>query len=170
MATLLAAPILTFPDARLRQVAAEITQKQGLEKLRDCLIATMQSGVGGVGIAAPQIGQLVRMVVVDCRGARHPCAHHGLLCMVNPRIVTASGHKLGREGCLSVPDLVATVSRNKNISVCYQDVVLNTYQIESSGFEARVMQHEIDHLQGVLLIDRVTNVRDIVRRMAQHTA
>ncbi|MDX8408686.1 MAG: peptide deformylase [Mariprofundales bacterium] len=158
-------PVLTIPDQRLRCRSAEIVDGTGLATLRDALVATMQAGVGGVGIAAPQIGHLVRMVVVDCGLARHPCANHGRLCMINPKIVRASGHKPGREGCLSVPEWVATVVRNVNIIVDYQDINLDAHVLDAKGFEARVLQHEIDHLDGILFIDRVASARDMVRRM-----
>ncbi len=160
------APIITLPDPRLRRRAAEVETRDGLDELLDTLTETMRHGPGGVGIAAPQIGVAQRVVVIDCRLARHPCRNHGLLRMINPRIVQASGEKPGREGCLSVPEWVATVRRATEIRVCYQDADLAHHTLESTGFEARVIQHEIDHLDGILFIDRVTSTRDMVRRMA----
>jgi len=160
-------PILTLPDERLRCPSAEIVDGAGEElvALRDALVSTMLAGAGGVGIAAPQVGRLLRMVVVDCSLARHSCANHGRLCMINPKIVRASGSKPGREGCLSVPEWVATVVRSVNITVNYQDIHLDSHTLDAKNFEARVIQHEIDHLDGKLFIDRVTSARDMVRRM-----
>jgi len=160
------ASILTLPDLRLRQPSATIATPTDINPLCQTLTATMMKGPGGVGIAAPQIGVLQRAIVVDCRQARHHCSNHGLLWMINPYIIEYYGDKLGREGCLSVPDWVATVRRATKISLKYQDSTLQWHQLEATGFEARVIQHEIDHLDGILFIDRVTSTRDMVRRMA----
>jgi len=161
--------ILTLPDPRLRETATEITSTHGLDELCYTLTATMIAGAGGVGIAAPQIGILQRAIVIDCRQARHTCANHGLLAMINPQILTRSGNKLGREGCLSVPDWVATVRRASKINLKYQDCSLQWHTCEAVSFEARVIQHEIDHLDGILFIDRITSTHDMVRRMAADT-
>lgn len=117
------------------------------------LIDTMRSFPGCVGIAAPQIGEPVRVAVVDCTG--HPRAEdpNGLLVLVNPRIVQADGAELGREGCLSIPDLTANVRRATAIAVEAGPVAA-----QSVGFEARCIQHELDHLDGVLFLDRVESL------------
>ncbi len=125
----------------------------------------MRSGPGGVGIAAPQLGMPERMVIVDCRLGRRPCRNHGLLRLLNPEIERGEGQVLGREGCLSVPDWVGMVSRASQITVRYQDEHGQRQRLESSGFEARVIQHEVDHLDGILFIDRVVSVHDLTRRM-----
>lgn len=126
----------------------------------------MQSGPGGVGIAAPQIGELQRVILVDCRHSRKPCRNHGFLLLCNPLIVDHSGETLGREGCLSVPDWVGIVPRAKTIRLRYQDAEGNEQMLETSGFEARVIQHELDHLDGILFIDRVVSSHDLVRRIS----
>ena len=132
------------------------------------LEAAMRAGPGGVGIAAPQLGIGQRMIVVDCSLARHPCRHHGLLHMANPHIEERSDEQvLGREGCLSVPDWVGTVSRARSVRVRFCDTTGALHEIESSGFEARVIQHEIDHLDGILFVDRVVSTRELVRRMGR---
>jgi len=158
-------PILTLPDPRLRHPSTEISAVHGLDVLCQTLVATMMAGSGAVGIAAPQIGVLQRVIIIDCRQARHACSNHGQLCMINPHILTHSGNKPGREGCLSVPDWVATVRRATKIRLKYQDCALQWQELEAVGFEARVIQHEIDHLNGILFIDRITSTRDMVRRM-----
>ncbi|MFC1542276.1 peptide deformylase [Pseudomonadota bacterium] len=158
--------ILTQPDHRLREISKTVTQFDvALETLSRDLEALMISGPGGVGIAAPQIGELQRVVIVDCRRSMRPCKNHGLLQMVNPKITDESGNVLGREGCLSVPDWVGVVPRAKNIQVHYLDLKGSSLSLESSGFEARVIQHEIDHLDGVLFTDRVVSTKDLVRRL-----
>jgi len=161
--------ILTLPDGRLRRVSEAVNRFDSeLEQQFSLLDAAMRAGPGGVGIAAPQLGMNRRMVVVDCSLARHSCRNHGLLYMANPRILVSSEEKvLGREGCLSVPDWVGTVRRAKKVRVCYQDPAGLDCQIDASGFEARVIQHEIDHLEGILFIDRVVSTQELVRRMAR---
>jgi len=130
------------------------------------LECAMRAGPGGVGIAAPQLGENRRIVVTDCRLARHPCRNHGLLRLVNPEITACHGDRpLGREGCLSVPDWVGLVPRVRSVCLRYQDESGTTHEIRASGFEARVIQHELDHLDGILFIDRVISTHDLVRRM-----
>ncbi len=158
--------ILTLPDHRLRQQTKKVDVfGDALRSLVDEMTKLMLEGAGGVGIAAPQLGVLQRVVVVDCSLSQRPCRNHGRIFMVNPEIIEKSGNVLGREGCLSVPEWVATVPRAKKIKVHYQDLEGECHILESSAFEARVIQHEIDHLDGILFIDRVLSVRDIVRRM-----
>ncbi len=159
--------IIVLPDARLRQVSQAITTfDQHLVEQFANMETAMRSGPGGVGIAAPQLGDNRRMVVVDCTVARHSCRNHGLLHLVNPGIIEHSDDEiLGREGCLSVPDWVGMVSRARMIHLKYQDMQGKTHEMEASGFEARVIQHEVDHLDGILFIDRVVSTHDLVRRM-----
>jgi peptide deformylase len=158
--------ILTQPDHRLRETSKVVNQfDSALEALSIELEVLMSAGPGGVGIAAPQIGELQRVVIVDCRRSMHPCKNHGLLQMVNPKVIEGSGNVLGREGCLSVPDWVGVVPRAKSVRVRYQNLEGDSCDIESSGFEARVIQHEVDHLDGILFTDRVVSTRDLVRRL-----
>ncbi|MBF0281683.1 MAG: peptide deformylase [Zetaproteobacteria bacterium] len=162
-----AAVILQQPDLRLRQrsVQRRCFDAELIVQVNNLRVVMLQ-GVGGVGIAAPQIGWFERVIVVDCSLANRPCRHHGLLMMVNPRIVDASEKmKLGREGCLSVPDWVGMVERHQMVRVAYEDLMGVSQVIESHHYEARVIQHEIDHLDGVLFTDRVVSTRDLVRRM-----
>ncbi|MDQ6986581.1 MAG: peptide deformylase [Mariprofundaceae bacterium] len=162
-------PILTLPDVRLRQVAASVEVfDSAFQDVFQMLDRAMRSGPGGVGIAAPQLAIARRMLVVDCTLARHACRNHGLLYMANPEIIESSQEKkLGREGCLSVPEWVGTVSRARSIRVRYQDALGTWQELTSSGFEARVIQHEIDHLDGVLFIDQVVSTADLLRRLAK---
>lgn len=158
--------ILEHPDARLRQVCVEVTDfGPDLEARFAQLDAVMRVGPGGVGIAAPQVGWQQRMIVVDCRESLRPCKNNGVMWMSNPVIESAEGKALGREGCLSVPDWVAMVERARLVQVSYDDIHGDRLSLECTGFEARVIQHELDHLDGILFIDRVVSVRDLVRRM-----
>ena len=158
--------ILTHPDDHLRRISDAITVFDAqLNEYFLALEASMRSGHGGVGIAAPQVGDNRRMIVVDCRASMRPCNNHGLLYMSNPVIESASGERLGREGCLSVPDWVGMVPRAADIVVCFDDVDGQPQRMSSTGFEARVIQHEIDHLDGILFIDRIVSSKTLIRRM-----
>ncbi len=126
----------------------------------------MRAGPGGVGIAAPQVGDNRRIIIIDCSNSLRPCKNHGLLYMINPAIKSSAGERLGREGCLSVPDWVGMVPRFAETTVRFEDIFGTAQQITASGFEARVIQHEIDHLDGILFIDRVISGKDLMRRMA----
>ena len=159
--------ILKHPDERLRRKALPVDAfDDDLVHLFKRLEITMRAGPGGVGIAAPQVGENSRLVVVDCSESLRPCKNHGLLYLANPQIENSEGESLGREGCLSVPDWVGMVPRAKTIRLGYDDVHGERQIIEATGFEARVIQHEIDHLDGVLFTDRVISGKGLVRRMS----
>jgi peptide deformylase len=135
------------------------------ERVARDLIDTMRAHPGCVGIAAPQLGDEVRMVVVDVSEHRRATRHHGLLVLVNPVIRLSSGSEIAREGCLSIPDLTANVRRATDVLVEASDAEGATHAIEAEGFEARCLQHEIDHLDGVLFLDRVASLTtDVFRR------
>ena len=102
----------------------------------------------GVGLAAPQVGILRRVCVVDVTED-----HSGLLEMVNPEIIEREGSQTGREGCLSVPGRQAVVTRPMKVKARFQDRNGDTFEIETEGFEARAICHELDHLDGTLYID-----------------
>jgi peptide deformylase len=157
--------VLVHPDGRLKQVAARVEPGETARRVADDLVDTMRGGPRCVGVAAPQIGELVRIVVVDC--STHPKAHshHGLLRLVNPAVVEASGSEIGREGCLSIPEITANVRRATAVVVEATDPDGAPLRIEAEGFEARALQHEIDHLDGVLILDRVASLdTDVFRR------
>lgn len=152
-------PVLRYPDRTLKQVCPP-AQTQEIERIGADLVDTMRSFERCVGIAAPQIGELARVVVVDVRG--HPKAEtdNGLLVLANPRIAAAEGSEVAREGCLSLPDLTANVRRATRIVVEHAGG-----EVECLGFEARCVLHEIDHLDGILFLDRVESlVDDVFRR------
>ncbi len=152
--------VLLYPDRTLKQVAAP-AQADGAGAVARDLVDTMRSFERCVGLAAPQIGELTRVIAVDVRS--HPKAdssNNGLMILANPRIVERHGSEIAREGCLSIPDLTANVRRATRIVVEHADGTL-----ESAGFEARCLQHELDHLDGILFLDRVESlVDDLFRR------
>lgn len=160
-------PVLKHPDAGLRRTSVSVDDfDQELAESIARLSNAMGDGPGAVGIAAPQIGENIRLIIVDASLSLRPCKNHGRLIMINPQIEHAEGETLGREGCLSVPDWVGMVRRAKRIRVSYDDPAGERQQLEAVGFEARVIQHEVDHLDGVLFIDRVVSSRDLIRRLA----
>jgi len=151
--------VLVYPDRLLKQVAAP-AQTEEIEAVGRDLLDTMGSLGHCVGLAAPQLGELVRVVCVDV--SEHPKAEtsNGRLILANPRILEAGGSEVGREGCLSIPDLTANVRRATRIVVEHAGGT-----VESGGFEARCIQHELDHLDGILFLDRVESlVDDVFRR------
>ena len=124
------------------------------------LLDTMRSGPGSVGVAAPQIGVLLRVCVVDVSASRQGKENnHGLLAMVNPEIVRREGSAVMREGCMSVPDYTGDVERATAVTVRFLDESGEPRQIDASGFEAVAIQHEMDHLDGVLFLDRITSLK-----------
>ena len=120
---------------------------------------------GCVGLAAPQIDEAVRIVVVDVTGHRRATVTHGLLALVNPVVAQSRGAEVAREGCLSIPDLTANVRRPAAVVIEATAPGGEPVTVETEGFEARCLLHEIDHLDGVLFLDRVDSLkRDVFRR------
>jgi peptide deformylase len=120
---------------------------------------------GCVGIAAPQTGVLKRIIVVDASRNRKPVDNHGLMVLVNPTIEQADGEDIAREGCLSLPDFTANVKRARAIVCRATGADGKPVLLETAGFEARVILHEIDHLDGLLFLDRVSSLKtDVFRR------
>ena len=165
-------PILTFPDDRLSQPAEPVAEfDDDLQGLVADLIDTMLEGPGAVGIAAPQIGQQKRVVIVDVsvmmqsdRKRKPKSSNNGRMVLVNPEIVQRQGEIAGREGCLSVPDYTGNVVRAESIVVRAFDVDGKATEFRCHGFESRAIQHEIDHLDGILFLDRVISPRELFRR------
>ncbi|MGD8558329.1 MAG: peptide deformylase [Gammaproteobacteria bacterium] len=157
--------VLTVPDPRLKQLSEPVEQFD--DTLRDFisdLEQTMRASPGGVGIAAPQVAHFKRIVIVDV-SSKPDIKHHGRLVLVNPEITEWQGMEKGREGCMSVPDYTGNVIRAKAIklSACDEHGQLHHYECE--GYEARAIQHEIDHLDGVLFLDRLVSRRtDLFQR------
>jgi peptide deformylase len=158
--------ILKLPDPRLKEMAEEVTLfDEELQAFVADLEETRQAGPAAVGIAAPQVGRSQRIVILDCSQTRKPVPNHGHLILVNPEIIEWDGFELGREGCLSVPDYTGNVIRAERIKVRSQDPGGTHLEFEMEGFEARALQHEVDHLDGILFIDRLVSRRtDLFQR------
>lgn len=157
--------ILIYPHPILRRVCDEVRgPRQQWASLVQDLWDTLDAHTG-VGIAAPQIGVCARIVVVDATRAKRPVPNHGRLTLVNPIILEKEGRISFREGCLSVPDYVAHVERAARIVVTAEDASGEPFSLVAEGFEAVVIQHELDHLDGILFLDRVRSARDVKLRV-----
>lgn len=157
-------PVVLYPDPLLRTRSGEVSaiSRADLHLIQD-LWDTLDAHAG-VGLAAPQVGVLARIIVVDATRARRPVPNHGRLTLINPAILLSEGRISFREGCMSLPDLIAHVPRSEKVSVSAMLPDGTPTVIETEGFEAVVLQHEIDHLDGILFIDRVKRARDIKPR------
>jgi peptide deformylase len=158
-------PILRYGERPLHQAAADVaTFDDDLQRLIDDMIDTMYAAPG-VGLAATQIGVPSRVFVADVSAGRD---RNGLVVMINPTIVQREGMQLEEEGCLSVPGFNATVVRPARTIVRGLDRHGNEQTIEGTGLLARAFQHELDHLDGVLFVDRLRGIkRDLIVRRIQ---
>ena len=154
-------PILRYPHPVLKKVCHRVEVIDAtIQSLIDDLLDTMHAGPGSVGVAAPQIGVTLRVCVVDVSASRHGRDNnHGQLCMINPEIVAREGHAIMREGCMSVPDYTGDVDRSTAITVRFSQPDGGQREIVASGFEAVAIQHEMDHLDGVLFLDRIVSIK-----------
>ncbi len=154
--------IRLVPDPVLQQEATGVeTFDTELETLVEDMIETMHAAPG-IGLAAPQIGVSKRVAVVDITVGEDPEA---LLVLVNPVIEHSEGNEADVEGCLSIPEITDKVDRATAIRVRSQDRTGATFEVEAEGLAARAIQHEIDHLDGILFIDRLRGLRrERVRR------
>ncbi len=151
-------PVVLYPDERLKTVCAPIEPGEEAVAIARDLLDTMNT-VPGVGIAAPQIGVLRRVILVDAsRNPRHPPGQ-GLVLLVNPVIVRSEGDQTFKEGCLSIPQYLARIHRAQSITVEAWTPEGEAVRFDAEGFEAVVLQHEIDHLDGILFLDRIRDLR-----------
>ncbi|KAF0117431.1 MAG: peptide deformylase [Rhodospirillaceae bacterium] len=162
-------PILEIPDPRLRQKALPVERVDaGIARLMEDMLETMYAAPG-VGLAAPQVGVLSRVLVVDV--AAGDDSSPAPLRMANPEILWASTERTSyKEGCLSLPEQYAEVTRPCQVRVRYLDQRNAVRVLEADGLLATVLQHEIDHLEGVLFVDHVSKLkRDMILRRLQKT-
>jgi peptide deformylase len=156
--------VLVYPDERLKQVSAPVVEfNAALQRFIADLEETMLSFPGCVGLAAPQVSRFQRIVIVDV-SSKPGVPNNGHLILINPEIVDKAGEAIGREGCLSVPDYTGNVARADHIHLQAQDASGQMRRYDCEGYEARAVQHEIDHLDGFLFLDRLVNRRDLFRR------
>ena len=156
-------PILSIPDPRLRRVCSPVENFDNkLKILSDDMIETMYAAPG-IGLAAPQIGILKRLLVMDCgsdKSSRSPKV------LVNPKIIWHSEEERSHEeGCLSIPGHNAEVVRPSEVHVSYLDIEGQKQEMQATGLLAACVQHEIDHLNGVLFLDHLSRLkRDMIMR------
>jgi peptide deformylase len=158
-------PILKFGETPLQARAADVGELTGdIQKLIDDMIETMY-GAPGIGLAAPQIGISLRIFVVDLSLGRKP---EDLMVFVNPEFVELEGMQLEEEGCLSIPGFNATVARPMRAVIRGLDRSGTMRTIEGTELLARAFQHEMDHLDGKVFIDRLRGIkRDLIVRRIQ---
>ena len=156
-----------FPDPILRQKAASVASfDRALAVTLKKMYRLMKSQPSGIGIAAPQIGISKRIALVDV-SARVAGAR--LLTLVNPEILELAEPRASREGCMSLPDYTANLVRYNRIRFKWQDAEGVWHEQVSAGIEAVCVQHEVDHLNGVLFLDRVASLkRDMIPRPRPH--
>jgi peptide deformylase len=161
-------PILRFGDAILSETARPVEAlTPEVDTLIDDMIETMYAAPG-IGLAAPQVGVALRIFVLDLSVGRDPAALH---VMINPEFVERDGMQLEEEGCLSVPGFTSTVARPKRVVVKGLNRHGDTHTIEGSGLMARAVQHEIDHLNGCLFVDRLRGIsKDLIVRKIRKLA
>ncbi|MEV7227585.1 peptide deformylase [Polymorphospora sp. NPDC051019] len=159
-------PVVTAPAQVLSGGGPEVDPlSDEVVRLAADLVATMRSAPGCVGLAAPQVGVAAQMFAVDVTGHPKSVTLHGTFVLCNAKLVEASRWRLGREGCMSVPDLTGDVKRASRVTV--EGVLPGTGQpvrLATDGFEARALQHEIDHCAGLLFLDRVAGAHAIYQR------
>lgn len=156
-------PVLTAPAVVLSRAASEVdpTSPETVQLAAD-LVATMRVSPGCVGLAAPQVGVAARVFCVDVSEHPKTRGHHGTFALCNATVLSASRNEKAREGCMSVPDLTGDVKRASRLVVRGQlpgsgeDV-----EVSAEAFEARALQHEIDHCDGLLFLDRVAGAHAV---------
>jgi len=151
-------PVVHYPAAVLKAAAPSIEPGSDAEALCEDLVETMRASPACVGLAAPQIGVSARAFCMDVTG--HPKARScaGLVVLLNPLVVAQEGSAVTREGCMSLPDFTGTVRRATTVTVRGTDPDGTEREITADAFEARALQHEIDHLDGLLFLDRVSSL------------
>ncbi len=159
--------ILTYPDEVLKQVALPVeTVDNDIKKLVDDMAETMYAAPG-VGLAANQVGVLKRVVTIDVEYSQ---STPNLIVLINPKIIERNGSCMSEEGCLSLPGVTEEVERAERVKVRALNREGTPFELEADGFLAAAIQHELDHLDGTVLIDRLSFLkrrmlsRDLVKR------
>jgi peptide deformylase len=160
--------IVRYPHPILKQVCAPVVpgSRRAREIARD-LTDTLLAGPG-VGLAAPQIGFAYRVILVEA-GRNPKRSGQGRFILCNPVLAESAGRQFGREGCLSIPEYTGNVPRAEEVLVEGWDDEGKPVRIRATGYEAVVFQHELDHLDGILFLDRITNPRRHLFRRARES-
>jgi peptide deformylase len=169
--------ICKFPDPILHQKTKPVsTIDSSIERLIDDMVETMYAAPG-VGLAANQVGVPLQLAVIDVttREDREKGRRHPVLVIINPEILSAEGSVVEEEGCLSIPDYAEAVKRAARVKVRARDRKGKTFELEADGLLAKALQHEIDHLNGLLFVDKLSPLKKSIfkrkyRKMAPEKA
>lgn len=163
--------IKTYPDPVLRHKTARVeTIDDTVQRLIEDMVETMHAAPG-VGLAANQVGVPLQVAVIDLSTREEQEDRHPLLVLINPEILSTQGSVIAEEGCLSIPEYAEKVKRAARVTVRAQDRRGKPFEIEADGLMAKALQHEIDHLNGLLLIDRLSTLKkDIFKRKYRKAA
>lgn len=163
--------IKTYPDPVLRNKTARVeTIDDTVQRLIEDMVETMHAAPG-VGLAANQVGVPLQVAVIDLSTREEQENRHPLLVLINPEILSTQGSVIAEEGCLSIPEYAEKVKRAARVTVRAQDRRGKPFEIEADGLMAKALQHEIDHLNGLLLIDRLSTLKkDIFKRKYRKAA
>ena len=151
--------IRIYPDPVLRHKTSRIDRiDDSLQRLIDDMVETMHAAPG-VGLAANQVGVPLQVAVIDLSSREEKGKHYPLVVLINPELLSQEGSVVAEEGCLSIPDYAENVKRAAKVKVRAQDRTGKSFEMEADGLMAKALQHEIDHLNGLLLIDRLSPLK-----------
>jgi peptide deformylase len=151
--------IRKYPDPVLRQKTGRVVTIDGaIKRLIEDMVETMHDAPG-VGLAANQVGVPLQVAVIDLSTREDPARRHPLLVIINPEILSMEGAVIEEEGCLSIPEYTETVKRAQKVKVRALDRDGSSFEIEAEGLLAKALQHEIDHLNGLLFVDRLSPLK-----------
>jgi peptide deformylase len=163
--------IRKFPDPVLRRKTDRVTNINGtIERLIDDMVETMHAAPG-VGLAANQVGVSLQVAVIDLSTREEKERRRPLLVIINPEVLSMEGSVVEEEGCLSIPEYAEKVKRAARVKVRAQDRTGKIFELEAEGLLAKALQHEIDHLNGLLFIDRLSPLKKSIfkRRLKKMT-
>ena len=156
--------IKTYPDPVLRKKSAPVSAIDAeVCRLIDDMVETMRAAPG-VGLAANQVGVPLQVAVIDIGSHEEEGKKHPLVVLINPEIISHEGAIVAEEGCLSVPDFTEKVKRAVKVKVRAKDRSGRDFELDADGLMAKALQHEIDHLNGVLFIDRLSPIKKSIFR------
>ncbi len=163
--------IRKYPDPVLRQKTGRVeTLDAALERLIDDMVETMHAAPG-VGLAANQVGVPLQVAVIDLSFREEKSQRHPLLVLINPEMLSQEGSVTEEEGCLSLPEYTEMVKRASKVKVRAQDRAGKSFEMEAEGLLAKALQHEIDHLNGLLFVDRLSPLKkDVFKRRYKKAA
>jgi peptide deformylase len=151
--------IRTYPDPVLRKKTSRVERiDSALDRLIRDMVETMHAAPG-VGLAANQVGVPLQLAVIDLSSREDKEQRHPLLVIINPEILVMEGSVIEEEGCLSIPDYAEKVNRAARVKVRAQDRTGKQFELEAEGLMAKALQHEIDHLNGLLFVDRLSPLK-----------